>query len=100
MSPKLLLDYYQYLKCSSIITRKKQLPRSKMAFVGFDGKKQLRLSMERQWKMKVNFLRRNNTLSPLEWARAGQLVIDDVCRSTNFDVNENDLRLVCMFREG
>ena len=67
---------------------------------GFDGQKQLRLSMERQWKMKVNFLRRNNTWSPLEWARAGQLVIDDVCRSTNFDVNENDLRLVCMFREG
>ena len=45
---------------------------------GFDGRKQLRLSMERQWKMKVNFLRRNNTLSPLEWAIAGQLAIDDV----------------------
>ena len=36
---------------------------------GFDGQKQLRLSMERQWKMKVNFLRRNKIFESI---RMGQ----------------------------
>ena len=54
--------------------------------------------MERQWKMKRDYLKANGCDDPREWARADQDVIDDVAMSDSFDVEPVDLRLVCHFR--
>ena len=75
-------------------------PFAVMAYIcGFDGEKtELRFHMERQWKMKRDYLKTNGCDDPREWARAGQDVIDDVAMSDSFDVEPVDLRLVCHFR--
>ena len=75
-------------------------PFAVMAYIcGFDGEKtELRFHMERQWKMKRDYLNASGCDDPREWARAGQDVIDDVAMSDGFDVDPVDLRLVCHFR--
>jgi predicted GIY-YIG superfamily endonuclease len=75
-------------------------PFAVMAYIcGFDGEKtQLRFHMERQWKLKRNYLKSNGCDDPREWASIGQDVINDVANSDSFDVNSIDLRLVCHFR--
>ena len=68
---------------------------------GFDGENtDLRLHMERQWKIKRDDMIRNGCNDAREWARAGQDVIDMVVNNTNqFNVQASDLRLICHFRE-
>ena len=75
-------------------------PYSVMAYIcGFDGeKKQLRYHIERQWKIKRDYLRLNENNDPRDWARVGQEVIRDVSNCNAFDVEANDLKLVCLFR--
>ena len=75
-----------------------------MAYIcGFDGeKKYLRLHMEAQWKIKRDQMKRNGCHDVIEWAKAGQQVIDMVVNNDGgskfYNVDSSDLRLVCHFR--
>lgn len=72
-----------------------------MAYIcGFeDGKKELRLHLERSWKLKRDRMIERGFNDPREWARAGQSVINDVVGCDAFNVDSSDLKLVCHFRD-
>ena len=67
---------------------------------GFDGRyKDVRLQMERQWKMKRNISLQNGNNDMRSLVRLGQAVIEDFRRRTTHQTDELDLRLVCLFRD-
>ena len=73
-----------------------------MAYIcGFDGQnsKELRLYIERQWKIKRDQMQRDGIQDPRLWAKNGQTVINDVVDRHDFNVQESDLALVCLFRD-
>lgn len=76
-------------------------PFALMAYIcGFNGERsELRLHMERQWKLKRDYMIRMGNNDPRDWARAGQDVIDTVVNDHQFNVDASDLRLVCLFRD-
>ena len=62
--------------------------------------KDLRLYLERRWKINRDFLIESNNRDPRFWARdAGQMTIENAISSDRFIVSEHDLKLVLLFKE-
>lgn len=65
---------------------------------GFEGNKDLRCCVERQWKLKRDSLRRNGILCLKQWALAGDEVISEIdCQ--NFNIEHTQLRLIVFFKD-
>ena len=62
---------------------------------------ELRFSVERKWKIKRDQLILNGINDKYEWAKSGNTVIDSMIRqnerSGQFDIENKDLTLVCLF---
>ena len=72
-----------------------------MAYIcGFDREnKELCLHTEHQWKTIRDYMKRNGCNYAREWARSGKNVIDSVVNTTQYNVQESYLRLVCHLQE-
>ena len=62
--------------------------------------KEIRLFLERRWKINRNSLIELNNKDPRAWAREGGIrTIQDALQCNRFVLSENDLKLVLLFRE-
>ena len=86
---------------SSSTTPEYLRPYAMMGYIcGFDGRNvELRYHIERQWKMKRNRLMRigNNDLKDL--VMVAQTIIQEVSTGNAFRTQQDDLQLVCLFRD-
>ena len=65
---------------------------------GFDSRNTLMLAVENQWKRKRDQLIRRQVTDPKAWARAGQEIIDHRRYDNHGLEDNNDLRLILLFR--
>ena len=73
-------------------------PFAVMAYIcGFNNQETLRLYIERKWKEKINYLKRNGINDNRQWARSGNDIIQNI-NEDSFNIEKHELRLVLLFK--